>query len=152
MRRKKIVNTAIKFDKSQLIDKKLIDKASLWILRIILKLGGYREFIDKDNYVQKDTILAFLDGNRFLDADDDKFNREDVLAFFHANLLKLEQQKEFSTNTLLSKNIAQISSLMKLNRYEEQILGVCRKTPLIQATFQSMKNKLKNLLKTSKML
>ena len=31
-------------------------------------------------------------------------------------------------------------------------LGVCRKTPLIQATFQSMKNKLKNLLKTSKML
>ena len=122
MRRKKIVNTAIKFDKSQLIDKKLIDKASLWILRIILKLGGHREFIDKDNYVQKDTILAFLDGNRFLDADDDKFNREDVLAFFHANLLKLEQQKEFSTNTLLSKNIAQISSLMKLNRYEEQIL------------------------------
>ena len=121
-RRKQSVNTAIDFDKSQLIDKRLIDKASLWILRIILNLGGHREFIDKDNYVSKDNILAFLDGNQFLDTDDDKFSREDVLDFFSTNLAKLEKQKKFKTSKLLSKNIAQISSLMKLNRYEEQIL------------------------------
>ena len=121
-RRKQTVNTAIDFDKSQLIDKRLIDKASLWILRIILNLGGHREFIDKDNYVSKDNILAFLDGNQFLDTDDDKFSREDVLDFLSTNLAKLEKQKKFKTNKLLAKNIAQISSLMKLNRYEEQIL------------------------------
>ena len=45
-RRKSSINTAIEFDKTQLIDKRLIDKASLWILRIILKLDGHREFID----------------------------------------------------------------------------------------------------------
>jgi hypothetical protein len=58
-KRKKIINTTIDFDKTQLIDKRLIDKTSLWILRIILNLGGHRQFIDKDNYVSKDTILAF---------------------------------------------------------------------------------------------
>ncbi|MEA3228870.1 MAG: AAA family ATPase, partial [Campylobacterota bacterium] len=121
-RRKKTVNTAIDFDKTQLIDKKLIDKASLWILRIILNLGGHREFIDKDNFVSKDTILAFLDGNQFLDEDEDKFSREEVLGFFSDSLIKLEKQKKFSTNKLLAKNISQISSLMKLNKYEEQIL------------------------------
>ena len=121
-RRRKTVNTAIDIDKTQLIDKRLVDKASLWMLRIILNLGGHREFIDKDNYVLKDTILAFLDGNQFLSDDKDKFSRDDVLTFFRTNLLKLEKQKKYKTNKLLSKNIAQISSLMKLNKYEEQIL------------------------------
>ena len=118
-RRKKTVNTTIEFDKSQLIDKRLIDKASLWILRIILNLEGHREFIDKDDFVSKDTVLAFLDGNQFLDTDD---GREEVMTFFSTNLLKLEKKKKFKTNKLLSKNIAQISSLIKLNKYEEQIL------------------------------
>ena len=121
-KRGKAVDTSIAFDKTQLIDKKLIPKASLWILRIILNLGGHREFIDKDNYVAKDTILAFLDGNQFLDDNENKFSRAEVLAFFTKNLTKLQKQKEFKTNKLLTKNIAQISSLMKLNRYEEQIL------------------------------
>ena len=124
MRRKrsKTFNTAIEFDKTQLIDKRLIDKASLWSLRIILNLSGHREFIDKDNGVSKDTLLAFLDGNQFLDTDEDKFSREEVLNFFKESLLKLEEQKRFTTNKILAKNIAQISSLMKLNQYEEQIL------------------------------
>jgi len=120
--RKKFINTAIDFDKTQLIDKRLIDKASLWTLRIILNLGGHREFIDKDNYVSKDTILAFLDANQFLDDDEDKFSRAAVLTFFSESLIQLEKQKKFKTNKILSKNIAQISSLMNLNKYEEQIL------------------------------
>ena len=121
-KRNKVFNTAVEFDKTQLMDKRLTDKASLWILRIILNLGGHREFIDKDNYVHNDNILAFLDGNQFLDTDDKKFTREDILNFFSDSLTNLENQKSFKSNKLLSKNIAQISSLMKLNRYEEQIL------------------------------
>ena len=120
--RRKTINTAIEFDKTQLIDKRLIDKASLWILRIILNLDGHRELIDKNDYISEDKILAFLDGNQFLDTDEDKFSREDVLTFFSNSLIKLEKQKKFKTNKLLAKNIAQISSLMKLNKYEEQIL------------------------------
>ncbi len=121
-RRRKRISIEIDFDKRQLIDKRLIDKASLWILRILLNLDGHREFIDKDNYVSKDTILAFLDGNQFLNEDEKDFTREDVLVFFRKKLKKLEIKKSFTSNKILSKNIAQISSLMGLNRYEEQIL------------------------------
>ena len=100
-RRMRSVNTLLKINKEEFIDKRLIDKASLWILCIILKLGGYREFIDKN---------------------DDKFTREDVLSFLGKQLEKLEKKKKFANHKLLYKNIAQISSLMKLNSYEEQIL------------------------------
>jgi hypothetical protein len=59
-RRRRTINTAIDFNKSQLIDKKLIDKASLWILRIILNLGGHGELIDKDNIPQARDQLEYL--------------------------------------------------------------------------------------------
>jgi len=121
-RRRQMINTLIDFDKTQLIDKEFIDKASLWMLRIILNLDGHRKLINKDNYVSQDNVFTFLDGNQFLDTDDTKFSRDDVLDFFSDNLLKLENQKKFKTNKLLAKNIAQISSLTKLNKYEEQIL------------------------------
>jgi SpoVK/Ycf46/Vps4 family AAA+-type ATPase len=121
--RRKSINTTIDFNKTELMDERLIDKSTLWLLRIMLKLGGHREFIDKDDYVSKDTLLAFLDANKFLDDDEDKYGRDDVIKFFTQNLIKLEKQKKFTTNKLLAKNIAQISSLMKLNKYEEQILG-----------------------------
>ena len=125
MRRRKHRQTntlAIDFKKSDLIDKQLIDKVSLWILRIILNLGGHRDFIDKDNYVSKENILSFLDGTQFINTKDDNYTRDDVLSYFNDSLVKLTQQKKFKTNKLLSKNIAQISSLMSLNKYEKQIL------------------------------
>ena len=126
MRRKRrcrnTLNTTIDFKKTQLMDKRLIDKTSLWILRIILNLGGHREFIDKDNYISKDTILAFLDGNQFINDDENEDTRGKLLLFLSKSLAKLEKQKSFKTDKILSKNIAQISSLMNLNRYEEQIL------------------------------
>ena len=121
-RRRNTLNTTIDFKKTQLMDKRLIDKTSLWILRIILNLGGHREFIDKDNYISKDTILAFLDGNQFINDDENEDTRGKLLLFLSKSLAKLEKQKSFKTDKILSKNIAQISSLMNLNRYEEQIL------------------------------
>ena len=120
-KRKSSISITMEVDKTQMMDKKLIDKPSLWILRIILNLDGHRELIDEDDFVSKDNIIAFLDANGFLKKGND-FTKVDILAFFKKNLLKLEKQKRFTTNKLLSKNIAQISSLMKLNRYEEQIL------------------------------
>ena len=121
-RRRNTLNTTIDFEKTRLMDKRLIDKTSLWILRIILNLGGHREFIDKDNYISKDTILAFLDGSQFINDDENEDTRGKLLLFLSKSLAKLEKQKSFKTDKILSKNIAQISSLMNLNRYEEQIL------------------------------
>lgn len=104
------------------IDKELVDKATLWTLRILLKLGGHREFIDKDNYVSKDSILSFLQLDKHLDTDENKYTRDEVLSDARETLEQLEKQNNLTTVPTLSKNIAQISKLLDLNRYEEQIL------------------------------
>ena len=114
-RRNQITNT------TDFIDKKLIDKASLWTLRIILNLDGYLKLIDNNNYVVEDSIILFLDGGHFLE-EENNFIRDDILKFFKKKLQILEKQEHFTTNIVLAKNIAQISSLMKLNIYEEQVL------------------------------
>lgn len=57
-RKRNSINTAIDVDKTQLMDKKLIDKASLWILRIILNLRGHDEIAVKN--VSTGNVMGFL--------------------------------------------------------------------------------------------
>ena len=129
MRRRRRTNTkkivTLDFDKTDFIDRELIDKASLWILRIVLKLGGHKEFVKKDKSFNNDILFAFLDGTQFSNLDDEEYNREDIIAFFNKKLKKLEKlenKKEIQSNKTLEKNIAQISALMNLKKYEEKIL------------------------------
>ena len=113
---------AIEIAKSELIDVNFIDKASLWILRIILRLNGHREFIDSNGDISKDTLAYFLDLNKYVEMDSEDYTRNEVLDILMVSLARLEKQKEFTSNTVLSKNISQISNLMQLNKYEEQLL------------------------------
>lgn len=123
MRRRKTTTTSLEeFDKTKLVEKELIDKISLWMLRIIINLGGSKEFLDKDNRFNKDYIACFLDVGQYAEMDSDDFKRSEVLAILKKNLIKLEKRKRFTSSSLLAKNIKQISKLMNLNLYEEQIL------------------------------
>ncbi|EDZ62974.1 hypothetical protein SMGD1_1988 [Sulfurimonas gotlandica GD1] len=123
MRRRKIVTTSLEeFDKTELVEKELVGKISLWMLRIIIKLGGSKEFLDKDNRFNKDSIACFLDVGQYTEMDSDDFKRSEVLAILKKNLIKLEKRKRVTSSKLLTKNIKQISKLMNLNIYEEQIL------------------------------
>ncbi|MDF1883692.1 AAA family ATPase [Sulfurimonas sp. SAG-AH-194-C21] len=122
MRRRKNNTTLEEFDKTQLVDKELIDKISLWMLRIIVNLGASKEFIDKDNSIRRDSIAYFLDIGKYLEMDSEDFKRSEPLALLKRNYIKLEKRKRFSSSKILSKNIKQISNLMNLNQYEEQIL------------------------------
>jgi SpoVK/Ycf46/Vps4 family AAA+-type ATPase len=110
------------YDKTQVVDKKLVDKVSLWMLRILMKLGASKKFIDKSNYLSDDSIAYFLDLGRFVDMDYDAYKRSDVMDILKKNHIKLEDKKKFTSSKVLSKNIRQISTLMQLNTYEEQIL------------------------------
>ena len=92
------------------------------MLRIIIKLGATQEFIDKDNRFNKDAIVYFLDTGKYLEMDSDDFKRSEPIAILKKSLLKLENRKRFTSSKLLAKNIKQISKLMNLNQYEEQIL------------------------------
>lgn len=121
-RRRYAQNIAIKIDKSELIDTHLIDKASLWILRIILKLSGHREFIDRDGDLSKDTLAYFLGLDKYAEMESSEYTRKEVIELLTKQLTKLEKKKKFTSNKILSKNIKQISSLIDLNSYEEQLL------------------------------
>ena len=123
MRRKKTTKISLEeFDKTQFVERELIDKISLWMLRIINNLGVAREFIDKNNYFNKDLLGYFLEVGKYVDMDSDDFKRSEVLSTLKKNHLKLENRKRFTSSKLLSKNIKQISTLMALNSVEEQIL------------------------------
>jgi SpoVK/Ycf46/Vps4 family AAA+-type ATPase len=110
------------FDKTFYAEKELHDKLSLWMIRSILKSGGHREFIDSDNYFSKEEVALFLDLKEYVSKDNEEYSRNEVLQILEEKLEKLESQKEFGSNKVLAKNINQLSELMKLNKYEEQVL------------------------------
>jgi len=123
-RRRKSTNNRFETKPSDYIDVELVDKASLWILRTLLLLGAHREFIDKDAYINKDNILYFLNGAKYIDnGDNPSESRKKLLADFSQQLVHLESKKIPNvSNTLVMKNINKISSLIQLNSCEKQIL------------------------------
>jgi len=121
-RNRNLISSGLDFNKTDLVEKELIDKVSLWILRIILSLGGYREFLDKRNYFSSDTLAYFLDLGKYVEMDEDDYTRSDISLVLKKKLGKLEKQKKFTTLKTLDNNIRQISNLVQLNTYEEEIL------------------------------
>ena len=121
-RRKSKSLSTVNFDKSLLVEKELQDKISLWMLRAIVNLGGHKEFIDKNNYFNKDDMAYYLELGKYVDMDSDDFQRSQPIGILKTHHAKLENRKRFTSNKTLTKNIKQISKLMNLNIYEEQIL------------------------------
>ena len=113
------------FDKTQFVEKELIDKITLWILRIIVKLGGFKEFLATNSYFNRESLAYFLDIGYLVEMDDGEFKRNDVLVILKNKLEKLEKRKRFSTSKILAKNIKQLSNLMELNSVEEQVVEFC---------------------------
>lgn len=121
-RRKRTATSQEEFDKTQLVEKELVDKISLWMLRIIISLSGAREFLDKDNRFYRDDIAYFLEAGKYINMDSENFKRTEVITILKQNHIKLEKRKRFTSSRILSKNIKQISKLMNLNYVEEQII------------------------------
>ncbi len=109
------------FDKTKLVEKELVDKISLWMLRIIINLGGDKNFLDKNKYFE-DYIAYFLDLGKYVDMDREDFKRSEPIDILKRDLQKLEKRKKFTSSEILTKNMEQISKLIDLSIYEEQIL------------------------------
>ena len=110
-------------DKAQYVEEKLQDKFSLWILRIIFKLNGHKEFIDDRNYFHQEYIASFLGLKEYIDSmGDDKYSKKDILDILKTTYLEYEDQKKFTTNKVLKRNINQLSKLIDLKKYEKKIL------------------------------
>ncbi|MEA1914782.1 MAG: AAA family ATPase, partial [Campylobacterota bacterium] len=110
------------FNKAEYVEKELQDKITLWMLRIIVKLGGHKKFIDKYNNFDRDEIGYFLEVGKYVHMDSEDFKKSEPMAILKKNYIKFEKRKRFTTSKILAKNIKNISKLMNLNCYEEQIL------------------------------
>ena len=91
------IDNLITYKKTDFIDADLIDKASLWILRILLNLGGHREFLDKNNYFSKENILHFLGLGKYAPMHNDEYTRNEIIDLLKNQLVLLEKKNKFTT-------------------------------------------------------
>jgi len=107
---------------TDLIDAELVDKATLWVLRILLNLGAHKKFIDTDGDLCEESLTYLLGLDKYANLSSDEYERVEVINILKSKLIILEKQKKFSSTKILENNIKQIVKLINLNRYEEQIL------------------------------
>ena len=121
-RRGSTADLSIAFDKTRYVEKELIDIVTLWMLRAIVKVGGFKEFLDKNNYFNDDSVAYFLDLGAYVEMEEEEFTRKEVYALLNEKLQKLEKQKRFSTLPSLQRNLERLSRLVGLNRTEREVL------------------------------
>jgi len=122
MLRRRTNITYKEFDKTQFVENELIDKVSLWIYRILFRLGGLKEFVDKNNYFRNDELAYFLDVGEYVDMDSAEFDRKSVVDVLRSNYIKLENKRDFGGSKVLQSNIKKISKLINLSDTEIKVL------------------------------
>ncbi len=85
----------------------------LWLLRILVPMGGHREFV-RSQGIYNDTLAEAIGLGHWIDPSPDDFDEKAV----HSELRELHQQaeKEWATATLsncLRHNIGQLSGLVR---------------------------------------
>jgi len=103
-----------------------IDNASkeiveLWILRILLPLNGRRDFIHPMRGFSEDSVAYFLGLDKFIDDYDEK-DKKEIFQMMKNRLEILESKEVLPCSKILNKNIKRVTSLIKLNKVEKDIL------------------------------
>ncbi|MEA3554553.1 MAG: AAA family ATPase [Campylobacterota bacterium] len=109
-------------DKTQIVEVKLQDKISLWILRSLLNLGAHKEFINDNGDFRSDEIAYLVGLEKFVLANSSSYTKDNILKELRAQLEILEAKEKFTTSKILKKNIKKISKLISLKKHEKQIL------------------------------
>ncbi len=103
-----------RFDKTDYIEEALIDKVTLWMLRLIL-YGG--KDINSRSFKGDTALFLGLD-----EYNDKNFDRDKVIESMKERLHMLESQEAISSSKILSTNLNKLSNMMGLNGYEKNIL------------------------------
>lgn len=106
----------------EIVEPELFDKITFWILKIIIDLGGHKQFIDSDNDFMHETMARFLGLEKYVAFDYDDFNRSEPLQILQTRYKYLKKKAPFKGSKLLDKNLERISKLIVLNEYECEIL------------------------------
>jgi SpoVK/Ycf46/Vps4 family AAA+-type ATPase len=106
----------------EIVEPELFDKITFWILKIIIDLGGHKNFIDSDNDFPHETMAKFLGLEKYIAFDFDNFHRSEPLKILEKRYKYYKKQPPFESSKLLEKNLNRISELIVLNHYERTIL------------------------------
>ena len=106
----------------EIVEPELRDKITFWILKIIIELGGHKQFIDSDNDFMHETMAKFLGLEKYVAFDYDDFERHEPLQILQKRYKYLQKKAPFQSSKLLEKNLDRISKLIVLNEYEREIL------------------------------
>lgn len=95
----------------------------LWLLRILVPLGGHQEFVQRGGF-SNDTLAELLGLGAWIDPDDDEFNPKAV----RVALRKLHQDAEDQCRdaelpACLNNNIARLARLVGLSDIDRRILA-----------------------------
>ena len=106
----------------ELVDKRVADKIKLWILRVILDFGGFREFYDTRGFFSSDELAIFLGLEEFVENDFVDTDRKAIKQILNQELIRLEKEGKNSSLPILQKNIQRFAKLLSLGRVEQKIV------------------------------
>ena len=122
MRRRKRIKQTISVDKDRYVPKEFQNKVDLWIYRIIFELNTKNIFLDNRGYFDTEYIASYLGLGEYIDENIDNEVKKEIFDKLYKNYQKLSKQQNFSKNTILEKNLNELSKIMNLNKYEKSIL------------------------------
>ena len=87
------------------VEKEYLDIVTYYSLRIIIDLGGHKEFIDRYNDLTKQSLSYFLGLEEFALKDSDGYKRSDVMEVLYNRYEEILKKRPSLKNTPLFKNI-----------------------------------------------
>ncbi len=114
-RKRRTGNALLETDKKS---KKLLE---YWILTILLRLNGHRDFFNSMRGFSDDTLAYFLGLDKYVD-DSEVSSKQEIIEILMKRLEKIEKINIQKLPKILQKNMQKISKLIGLNSVEKDIL------------------------------
>jgi len=122
MSRAYLENISLKRTSYEFVPKELVERRTLWSLRIIFDLRRSHKFIDKDNYISKESLCYFLQLQKYAEMDSDEYTRKEVLSILWKKKEHLEIKEQMQTAPLLKENLKKLSKNIGLSKVERKLL------------------------------
>lgn len=113
----------LELEESFYVEQHSRDLVAGWILTILLKLGGHKEFID-DRRMNSDDLIEFFGLSKY----EEEYTKEDKSAIMSAleNLKRdLDRQLPHSSSPVLENNINKLCKIVELSDIEKDVLRFC---------------------------
>jgi len=114
-RKRRTRNALIETDKKS---KRLLE---YWILTILLRLNGHRDFFNSVRGFSDDTLAYFLGLDKYVD-DSEVGSKQEIIEILKKRLEKIEKINIQKLPKILQQNIQKISKLIGFNNVEKDIL------------------------------